>query len=405
LAQGAPESRSTPGLRCLVRMPLLSRQPSSVFRNQLRSVLPASPSAPRTLHIAASAMGTVQVPLTSAGLDGLLQESDPFVALTSLSATALLLCALLAWAAVFSGTWKRGTLRGKLAKQVGSLVAQWQAQDLTIIPFKGSCFGAEVTGIDLHEYVLPETAKRLRHALQQHGLLLFRGQLPPLGDRDVLETAGVFGTPVPPEGLDTALNLYRVKDRDKDPTGADFWHSDNSYMVPPGGPTLLYALKVPRRRDGTAWGDTLFADAQAAAAGLPLGLRSRVEGTEAAHNMAHNGGVPLPPDLYQRGLPALPDAWHPVLRRNPTSGEEVLFVSPAYVRRLRGLEPEESRALLGSLYEHMLAKAYQHRHRWETGDLLVWDNGRLLHRATTLEMPPGAERVMLRVQTCSLHAD
>merc|ERR1740129_372538 len=109
--------------------------------------------------------------------------------------------------------------------------------------------------------------------------------------------------------------------------------------------------------------------------------------------MSFNAGNPLP-EVVSGEWREEADSLHPVLRRNPISGREAIFVSPAYVRHINGLPAQDSAQLLEELYGHMLQPAYTYRHRWCEGDMLVWDNGRLLHQATTLEMPPGAERLM-----------
>eukprot|EP01062_Namystynia_karyoxenos_P002690 TRINITY_DN10953_c0_g1_i1.p1 TRINITY_DN10953_c0_g1~~TRINITY_DN10953_c0_g1_i1.p1 ORF type:complete len:341 (+),score=103.24 TRINITY_DN10953_c0_g1_i1:71-1024(+) len=268
----------------------------------------------------------------------------------------------------------------------------------TVTRFAGCSVGATVSGIDLARAAEQRWAGQLRGALSEHGVLLFRGQV--LMAEDMLRAAALFGQPaLPHPGAQAALTLYSVKDRDKTLRGSDFWHSDLSYQEVPGGPTLLYALRVPRGEDGKAVGDTLFADACAAAAALPADLREAVAGRSALHNIAHNGGHPLPAFASgQRAEP--PDVAHPVLRRNPLSGAEALYVSPAYTRRVEGLAAKESESLLSRLFEHMLGSPrFLFKHCWEEGDLLVWDNGRVLHKATTVDMPPGAERVMWRVAT------
>lgn len=294
---------------------------------------------------------------SNAYISQLLSENGThFVFLLALMLVSFVFSVLVA---LLAGPWRRGTMRALVAERLAPLISSWQVANVKITAFAGAPCGASVSGIDLHDIVLPKTADILRAALGDHGVLLFRRQFPPLREPDVLAVAEIFGDPVPPSGLETTLNLYRVKDRDRDPTGADFWHSDNSYMFEPGGPTLLYALMVPRREDG----------------------------------------IPIPEKYYEDGLPKLPDALHPVLRVNPSSGKEVLFVSPAYVRELQDMPEAEAEAILAEVYDHILNEPFLHRHRWQTGDLLVWDNGRMLHKATTLDMPPGVERIMLRVQT------
>eukprot|EP00931_Biecheleriopsis_adriatica_P012569 TRINITY_DN11374_c0_g1_i1.p1 TRINITY_DN11374_c0_g1~~TRINITY_DN11374_c0_g1_i1.p1 ORF type:complete len:378 (-),score=74.13 TRINITY_DN11374_c0_g1_i1:17-1150(-) len=260
-------------------------------------------------------------------------------------------------------------------------------------------FGALLQGLELSSPILPSTALKLRRLLHEKGVLLFRGQ-EGLGRTDVLQLADVFGQPVRAEGQDEAVGTYDMKysedDRERQPSSADFWHSDNSYIDVPAGPTLLYALQVPRDASGCAFGDTLFSDTVLAARELPGPIRSQVQELNAAHNRLHNDGVQR---KSWNEWEVLPDAVHPVLRKHPLTGEEALFVGPAYVSHLIGLKAEESSDLLGKIYAHMLQPAFTYRHEWQEGDLLVWDNARTLHKATTLDMPAGLERRMWRVQT------
>lgn len=294
--------------------------------------------------------------------------------------------------------WRRGTRSGRVATFLAPVVGNWQADAIAVMPFPGASCGAEILGIDLRESIMPQTAWRLRQELRTHGVLLVRGQT--LRAVDALRAAEVFGEPVPAPKQKHGIAFYRVKDRDREQQGSDFWHSDNSYMELPGGPTILYALKVPKDDNGRAMGDTLFIDAGAAAKRLPQALRRRVEGVNAVHQNSHNNGVPLPKRYFDSGQwRALPDAIHPVLRRNPLTDHETLFLGPSYVRELVGMSAEESKGLLESLYQHLLQPSEILCHQWQEGDLLVWDNGRMLHKATTLKMPPEVERLMYRVMT------
>ena len=68
---------------------------------------------------------------------------------------------------------------------------------LAVVPFAGACGGAEVTGLDLRAQVPAEAAARVRVALREHGVLVFRGQ--PLREADVLRAAKIFGQPAPRE--------------------------------------------------------------------------------------------------------------------------------------------------------------------------------------------------------------
>eukprot|EP00756_Hemistasia_phaeocysticola_P060398 Hpha_TRINITY_DN4003_c0_g1::TRINITY_DN4003_c0_g1_i2::g.63626::m.63626/K03119/tauD; taurine dioxygenase len=228
----------------------------------------------------------------------------------------------------------------------------------------------------------PDAAAELRRLLSMHGVLIARKQ--PLLAPQMLAAAQVFGEPAPAQsGSPHALALYIVKDRNATPRASDFWHSDLSYLPQPGGPTLLYALKVPRGPSGESLGDTLFGDAVTAATTLPPELRSKVEGMQARHNLAYNGGCPIA-DFESGRRPYPPDARHPVLRPHPFTGELALFVNRAYTAGLLG---NKSNDLLSDLLEHVTSASA--RHSWEEGDLLIWDNSRVQHCATTVSLPPG----------------
>lgn len=123
---------------------------------------------------------------------------------------------------------------------------------LRVTPLERCGFGAEVSGLDLRDAAAPATERRLRLALREHGLVLCRQ--PGLEESEVLRFAAAFGEPVPPTGQQWPLAVYRVRDRDRTPRGADFWHSDNSFRAAPGGPTALYALRVPAGPGGGAAG-------------------------------------------------------------------------------------------------------------------------------------------------------
>eukprot|EP00929_Paragymnodinium_shiwhaense_P009010 TRINITY_DN113015_c0_g1_i1.p1 TRINITY_DN113015_c0_g1~~TRINITY_DN113015_c0_g1_i1.p1 ORF type:complete len:404 (+),score=70.77 TRINITY_DN113015_c0_g1_i1:69-1280(+) len=297
--------------------------------------------------------------------------------------------------------WTRGSLSASVAEALAPITGALQAKSLKISDLPGCpAYGAEVTGLALTSTILPQTSQQLQSLLGNKGVLLFRGQ-DGLSPADVLAIAEVFGQAVPAHGQSSPIGLYVVKDRDREARGQDFWHSDNSFEQVPGGPTLLYALKVPvDASTGASLADTLFADAVAAAKMLPAELRRRVTGLDAAHNRAYNAGVVLPsPEAGEDDWTKLADATHPVLRRHPTTGQEALFVAPAYVREIRGVDQAESADLLNNLFKYLLQPTNIYSHEWREGDVLVWDNGCVVHKATTLELPPGAERAMYRVQT------
>lgn len=292
--------------------------------------------------------------------------------------------------------WQRGSVPRMLARLLEPLTGDMQLSDLSVEPLRGP-FAAEIHGLSLTSPILPRTAKKLRALLHEKGVLVFREQLG-LEKEDLVQLAQVFGQPVIPRDLEEFVSSYDVTFTDSDekhPSAADFWHSDNSYMDVPAGPTLLYALQVPRT-GSRAFGDTLFSDTVLAASELTESLRAQVSGLNAVHRRLHNAGIPRT-EVYEWEL--TPDVIHPVVRKHPITAQDALFVGPSYVSHLVGLEPKASADLLDELYTHMLQPCYIYRHQWSEGEVVVWDNARMLHKATNLETPPGLERRMWRVQT------
>jgi taurine dioxygenase len=69
-----------------------------------------------------------------------------------------------------------------------------------------------------------------------------------------------------------------------------------------------------------------------------------------------------------------------MLRRHPETGETVLYVS-GHAAGIEGMAPEEGRALLEELVAFCTREGRVYRHHWSPGDLVLWDNRSMLHRA------------------------
>ena len=76
------------------------------------------------------------------------------------------------------------------------------------------------------------------------------------------------------------------------------------------------------------------------------------------------------------------------------TGQKALYLNEVCIRRVEGLADQESRFLLSELYSHALQPRFIYRHKWLPGDLVVWDNPSLMHRAT--ETPRECPRVLHR---------
>lgn len=252
--------------------------------------------------------------------------------------------------------------------------------------------GAEVTGVDLSQPIDDSTFQQIEDVFHDRGVIVIRDQkLTPeqhvafsrrLGNLEI-HVATQYLKPDIPE----ILVVSNVVEDGRNIGLADagqYWHSDLSYVANPSRCSLLYALEVPEQ-DGVVLGETLFASAAYAYDTLPDDLKQRLEGLTAVHRYGDRyqkqqaaGGRGA---LTEEQLAKVPDVRHLVLRPHPITGRKVLFVNEGFTALIEGMPEEESAAILPRLYEHIVRPEAIYTHRWRVGDLLMWDNGLVQHRA------------------------
>ena len=244
---------------------------------------------------------------------------------------------------------------------------------------------AEIDGIDLSQDLLPEQAAAIRAALADHPVLIFPGQSLSKtrqarfsshfgeleGHIGKLSDGSTFPTVHTLTNLDTAGTLINM-----DVARLNwFWHTDKSYHAVPALVTILHAVEVP-----PSGGDTQFANAGLAYDALPTDMKARLDGLRAVHDWVAsriNSGT-SPATAEQRR--ARPPISHPLVRTHPETGRKSLYLG-VHVSHIEGLPEAESATLLAELTDHIGQDRFVYTHRWRRGDVLMWDNRCLLHRA------------------------
>lgn len=186
------------------------------------------------------------------------------------------------------------------------------------------------------------------------------------------------------------------------PDAGQSWHADMSYSRVVAFANVLHAQKVPRR-NGQPLGATEFCDMAAAWDDLPSDLKHRLKGRTVLHDfnkfwdmMCRRPGstrVPLTP--AQRA--AKPPVSHPAVIRHPLSGREILYANPGYAVRIDDMAQAESDALLDRLFAHQTDEKYRYDFHWTEGDVLIWDNLRVIHQARA-DYSADEHRLMKRCQ-------
>ncbi len=231
-------------------------------------------------------------------------------------------------------------------------------------------------------------------ALAERGVVRFPGQK--LASQDLYEFSQTFGTPeinvggmFQEPGLPQVMILSNIVENGK-PIGigdaGQDWHTDMSYSGTVAFVNVLYALKVPHR-DGEPLGATMFCDMAAAYDALPAATKATLGNRTALHDFAKfwdmmrlTRGSPRPPlsDAQRR---AKPPVHHPLVFSHPLSGRSILYANPGYTVAIDGMEPAQSDTLLDVLFRHQVEPRFTYTFRWTEGDVLVWDNLRVIHKA------------------------
>jgi alpha-ketoglutarate-dependent taurine dioxygenase len=240
--------------------------------------------------------------------------------------------------------------------------------------------GAEVVGVDAAQLVADDALPGLiLEALETHGALIFR-QAGIDDDTQVafskrLGQVEVFGQGVNPEifrvTLDPQKNRAAVYLR-----GTFDWHIDGCTDDVPIMATILSAHAVAE-----SGGETEFASSYAAYEDLSAAEQERcrtlrvVHTIEASQRLVNNDPSPEELAVWR----SRPSKVHPLVWTHQ-SGRRSLVLG-ATASHVEGMDADESRALLDDLLARATAPERIYRHHWTVGDLVIWDNRGVLHRA------------------------
>jgi taurine dioxygenase len=265
--------------------------------------------------------------------------------------------------------------------------------------------GAEVRGVDLARPLEAGLRARLRAALLEHLVLVFRAQ--PLTPEQHIAFAREFG-PIKRPPVETAHGgppeVNVLDQTDPRGEGADAWHADNTYTATPPMGSVLRIVQLPG-----AGGDTAFASMYAAYSALSAPLRALCDELQAVHDVTRSLARAIARGHSRADLRALqdrlPPVEHPVVIVHPETARRALFVNVNSTTRIAGMSDAESEMLLRFLFAHTRQPEFQVRVRWEPGTVVFVDNRcaqhyavadyrerRVLHRvAIEGERPRGVE--------------
>lgn len=253
-------------------------------------------------------------------------------------------------------------------------------------------FVARVTGVDVINGMSAEVFATLRRALDDHGVLIFPGQ--PVTDEQQIAFSGWWGDMEPTKGVNPASGtvfarqsnldigtgqIIPPQDRRMDYQKGNYqWHADSTFKKVPSLCSILTARIVPDEG-----GNTEFVSTRAAYESLPDELRAKLDTLVVEHDFSvSRGRVGFKFTAEEAAL--YPPVWHPLVQTNPATGRRSLLIG-AHASTIVGWPREDGEALLADLLEHATRPTAIYSHPWAAGDIVIWDNRSVLHRATAYD--------------------
>jgi alpha-ketoglutarate-dependent 2,4-dichlorophenoxyacetate dioxygenase len=258
----------------------------------------------------------------------------------------------------------------------------------------GPCFAAEVEGIDLTAPLTPEEVAAIHAGMDEFAVLVFHGQV--IDDEQQLAFTRSLGELEHAIGTSLrAAHEYRLPTTFADVSNLDqanvpfarddrrrlfgignrLWHSDSSFKVVPAKYSLLSGRVVPSRG-----GNTEFADMRAAYDALDDETKAEIEDLICEHSQIFSRQQIGFFDFTEEERARFKPVRQRLVRTHPVTGRKSLYLA-SHAGGIVGWPVPEARVFLRDLMEHATQRQFVYAHRWQVGDLVMWDNRQVMHRA------------------------
>lgn len=255
---------------------------------------------------------------------------------------------------------------------------------LEVRPVAGS-LGAEISGVDLSEELDSRTVAEIKQAVLDNLVIFFRDQ--DITPEQQIAFGRRFGDlhvhPYIPnlEGYPEIIALQGGAVKGENVRLANDWHIDLSYTDNPPLAAILRGVEIPERG-----GDTMWTNLYKAYDTLSDKMKDILEGMVAYHDVCKTA---RPQDLqsegglerYRRINSTTPPAEHLIVKTHPETGKKHLYISELTTTHIKGLNKNESDAILNMLFKHIDWKELQCRFSWEKNSIAMWDNRSTAHYA------------------------
>jgi alpha-ketoglutarate-dependent taurine dioxygenase len=230
----------------------------------------------------------------------------------------------------------------------------------------------------------PEVAKEIRQILTERGVLVFKKLA--ISDEDQVTFAALLGR-LREEG---EKGIMKITIDPGENSKADYlkgsflWHMDGTHDDVP-----VFASLLSGRRLSQVGGQTWFANSYAAYEALPQETKDRIAGMKVVHSFAtsmRRAGIDPTPET-EAYWNSIADKTHKLVWTHE-NGRKSLVIG-CHAKTVVGMDPEEGAAFLQELVEWTTQPRFTYRHEWDVGDMLIWDNTGVLHRAEPYAVDSG----------------
>ena len=245
--------------------------------------------------------------------------------------------------------------------------------------------GIEATGIDLRQPQSVANTQRLNAAVVEHVALVVRNQQ--LDAPTFLSAMRLFGEPMeqnftayrhPDELLVNLIsNTFEARDGRR-VFHSNYWHTDHTNRERPPSYTALHPVELPE----SGGGDTSIVNMRAAYQGLSPEMKVKIDRLRTV-NVFQGSASPRKSHRYKVSGRSIADrpVVHPLVRTHPINGTRAIYMHQGKVEKFEGMNPADSQTLIEELLACAIRPDYIYRHRWQPGDVLIWDDRSTMHKA------------------------
>lgn len=229
---------------------------------------------------------------------------------------------------------------------------------------------------DVDTLLTPSVAAEVRRLLIERGVLVFKELN--LTDVQQVTLAKMLGN-LREEG---ERGIFKITLDKKANARADYlkgsflWHLDGTHDDVP-----VFASLLSGRKLSSIGGQTEFANSCMAYEELPQETKDRIKGLKVVHSfgmsMRRAGVEPTEQDLAY--WQSIADKTHNLVWTH-RCGRKSLVIG-CHASHVVGMNKEEGQKLLQELLDWTTQAKFVYRHEWTVGDMLIWDNTGVLHRA------------------------